>query len=60
MPKMTKAQAKRRLKEALVKIGMVHWNSSTGQIGGDPISSRDDRKLFDVMDDLKKIISKWK
>ena len=60
MAKMTKAQARKRLKEASVKVGSVQWNSLTGQINGDPVSITDTRKLYVILTDLKKIVDKMK
>lgn len=58
MPKMTKAQARKRLTEASVKISAVQGAYFAGELGAASIS--DMRKLFPMMIELRKIVDRLK
>ncbi len=58
MPKMTKAQARRRLNEASMKISNVQAAYFSGCIGA--ANPADMKKLFPMMIELRKIAEKLK
>lgn len=58
MPKMTKAQARRRLLEASVKISNVQGAFFAGELGAGNIA--DMKKLFPMMIELRKIVDKMR
>lgn len=58
MAKMTKAQARRRLNEASVKLAKVQDAYFSGQLGA--ANAADMKKLFPMMLELRKISEKLK
>jgi hypothetical protein len=58
MAKMTKAQARKRLQEASIKISNVHHAAMTGQLGA--VDTRMLNKLFPMMIELRKFADKLK
>jgi len=58
MAKLTKAQARKRLMEASVKINMVQAAALEGKLGAVPMV--DVKKLFPMMIELRKIAERMK
>ena len=58
MPKMTKAQARKRLNEASSKIAAVNMAALEGKLGA--VNMADIKKLFPMMIELRKIAEKMK
>ncbi len=58
MARMTKAQARRRLEEAAVKIMAVQGAYFEGKLGAGSVS--DMKKLFPMMIELRKIADRMK
>jgi len=58
MPKMSKAQARRRLNEASKKISAVQEAALTGQLGA--VNTADIKKLFPMMLELRRIADRLK
>ena len=58
LAKMTKAQARRRLQEASVKISNVQGAFFSGELGAGNIA--DMKKLFPMMIELRKIADRMK
>ena len=58
MPKMTKAQARKRLNEASMKLSAVQDAALTGKLGA--VNMTDIKKLFPMMIELRKIADKLK
>ena len=58
MAKMTKAQARRRLNEASIKISKVQGAYFAGELGAANVA--DMKKLFPMMIELRKIADKLK
>lgn len=58
MPKMTKAQARRRLNEATMKIIAVHSEAMMGNLGA--VNMSDIKKLFPMIIELRKIADRLK
>jgi hypothetical protein len=58
MPKMTKAQARRRLQEASQKLSAVQDAALTGKLGA--VNMTDVKKLFPMMIELRKIADRMK
>ncbi len=58
MAKMTKAQARKRLNEASVKINAVQAAALEGKLGA--VNMADVKKLFPMMLELRKIAERLK
>ena len=58
MAKMTKAQARKRLNEASMKLSAVQDAALTGKLGA--VNMTDIKKLFPMMIELRKIADKLK
>lgn len=59
MPKMTKAQARKRLEEAADKVAKV-WGAGTQFRGGLTITKRDSNDLIKIFDELNRLVHKMK
>ena len=58
MARMTKAQARKRLNEASMKLSAVQDAALTGKLGA--VNMTDIKKLFPMMIELRKIADKMK
>ena len=58
MPRMTKAQARKRLNEASMKLDAVQGAALTGKLGA--VNMTDIKKLFPMMIELRKISERMK
>ena len=58
MPKMSKAQARKRLNEASMKISAVQDAALTGKLGA--VNMTDVKKLFPMMIELRRIADRMK
>lgn len=58
MPKMTKAQARKRLNEASAKLSAVQAAALEGKLGA--VNMADIKKLFPMMLEIRKIANRLK